>query len=136
MRGEADDECGWYWQGRHHLSRVVLELVFTWLKGVELARAGAVCRLWRQVAAEPVFWRLLFATHARLSRSAQLAWLDIGGKLVQSPLEYRLHRTVEAIISLSENRFQLGYNLLPYSNVTLTSQMKLLSLLFASFGFM
>ncbi|KAJ0172016.1 hypothetical protein K1T71_011989 [Dendrolimus kikuchii] len=75
MRAEGEGGSRWQWQGRHQLSRVALELVFAWLSGAELARAGAVCRAWRRVAAAPSLWRHLLAAQAPLSRTAQLALL-------------------------------------------------------------
>ncbi|RVE44338.1 hypothetical protein evm_011000 [Chilo suppressalis] len=41
------------------LTQAVLGLVFAWLEGASLARAGAACRAWRAAAACPTLWRRL-----------------------------------------------------------------------------
>lgn len=51
------------WQHDPRLASV-LELVFWWLGGSELARAGAACRAWRAAARAARAWRRLLAARA------------------------------------------------------------------------
>ncbi|KAI8427282.1 hypothetical protein MSG28_001869 [Choristoneura fumiferana] len=60
--GEAGG-CVWPWQRDARLA-TVLELVFWWLAGASLARAGATCRAWRGAARAARAWRRLLAARS------------------------------------------------------------------------
>ncbi|XP_063359129.1 uncharacterized protein LOC134648538 [Cydia amplana] len=54
----AAEELADLWQSHSQLD-VVLELVFLWLGGVDLACCGAACRAWRQAIRRADVWRCL-----------------------------------------------------------------------------
>ncbi|XP_012548509.1 uncharacterized protein LOC105842097 isoform X1 [Bombyx mori] len=71
------DEDTSVWQLDEGCTASVLYEIFCWLSGEELARVGAVCRLWRRSASEPALWRRLLLRCNSADTEATRALRDV-----------------------------------------------------------